>query len=71
MSDEEGAAVENKRVDWLLERVEHRSLMFKLARIEAATAKSYRSIPPSSCSGCILSLHPLEARQVECPRCRG
>ena len=33
MSDEEDGAVEDKRVDWLLERVEHRPLMFKLDRI--------------------------------------
>ena len=33
MSDEEDGAVEDKRVDWLLNRVEHRPLMFKLDRI--------------------------------------
>jgi hypothetical protein len=34
MSDEEdGGQVQDTRVDWLIERVEHRPLMFKLDRI--------------------------------------
>ena len=33
MSDEEDEAVQDSRIDWLIERLEHRPLMFKQDRI--------------------------------------
>ena len=33
MSDDEDDAVQDDRIDWLIERVEHRPLMFKQDRI--------------------------------------
>ena len=47
--------MEDKRVDWLLERVEHRPLMFKLDRInkmkidEHSMCVSRRVPPPTAC----------------------